>query len=160
MDYSVKNIKTFHGHDGGCWEATLYNPKGKRVAIVTEDGWGGGLQFHWLNFAHKNNANADSIALDVFCKTLPQWELYDGEMTDTDADVYLGGLVEAKLVEKEVKKMLKKVAIFDDGKIFTYKIPASDLDRAMPVILKQRPTAVFLNSLGLSEAVEIYQQAA
>ena len=63
-------------------------------------------------------------------------------------------------MEKEVKKMLKKVAIFDDGKIFTYKIPASDLDRAMPVILKQRPTAVFLNSLGLSEAVEIYQQAA
>ena len=44
--YQVKAVKTFHGHDGHGWECKLYRD-GKRVALVVEDGWGGGLQFHW-----------------------------------------------------------------------------------------------------------------
>jgi len=148
--YGVKNVKTFHGHDGGCWECTLYRD-GKRVAICTEDGWGGELQFHWLN--HFNNE--DRQALDAFVLTLPKWELYDGKMAHTTAAIHVSDLVDAFLTTKTVKKVLKKLAIASSGKIYTWNTKPDD-ERVRTFVANNHPDAVILNDVTLEKAVELY----
>jgi hypothetical protein len=182
MPYQVKAVKTFHGHDGGCWECSLYNPKGKRIALVVEDGWGGELQFHWINgkegtetvtltqvdFDTKKELgktpvertfHIDERELDEFCKTLPQWELFDGEMTDTTPDIYLGNLVNTFLDTREVKKLLKKTTIFDGKSIITWNVPYGN-ENVNKQIADKYPDAIILNRLTLPEAVELYGQLA
>jgi hypothetical protein len=149
--YGVKNVKTFHGHDGGCWECTLYCD-GKRVAICTEDGWGGELQFHWLN--HRKWDNTDRQALDAFVLTLPKWELYDGKMANTTAAIHVSDLVDAFLTTKKVKKILKKLAIADAGKIYTWNAKPDD-QRVRTFVAKNHPDAVILNDLSFEKAVEL-----
>jgi hypothetical protein len=147
--YRVKNVKTFHGHDGDCWECTLYCD-GKRVAICTEDGWGGELQFHWLNQFY----NEDRQALNAFVLTLPKRERYDGEMANMTADLYVGKLVNAFLTTKNVKKILKKLAIADAGKIYTWNAKPDD-QRVRTFVAKNHPDAVILNDVALEKAVEL-----
>ena len=154
--YGVKNVKTFHGHDGGCWECTLYCD-GKRVAICTEDGWGGELQFHWLN--HRKWDNTDRQALDAFVLTLPKWGSRfsdDGkDDMDMDADLYVRKLVDAFLTTKTVKKVLKKLAIASSGKIYTWNTKPDD-ERMRSFVAKNHPDAVILNDVTLEKAVELY----
>ena len=98
--------------------------------------------------------------MDKFCKTLPKCKAYDDTLVETDSEIYLCDLVNDFLTAKEVKKVLKKVAIWFHGKIFTFNIPATEIEWAKPAILKNHPNAVFLNTLALSEAVKIYKQSA
>ena len=151
--YGVKNVKTFHGHDGGCWECTLYCD-GKRIAICTEDGWGGELQFHWLNHFY----NEDRQALDAFVLTLPKQERYDGEMANMTADLYVGKLVNAFLTTKTVKKVLKKLAIASSGKIYTWNTKPDD-QRVRTFVAKNHPNAVVLNDVPIEKAVELCTKA-
>ena len=151
--YEIKNVKTFHGHDGGCWEATLYC-EGKRIAIVTEDGWGGNLQFHWLNkFLYHNQT------LNAFVLTLPKWGSRfndDGEDDmDMTPDIYISNLVKAFLTTKDVKKVLKKFAIASSGKIYTWNAKPDD-QRVRTFVAKNHPDAVILNDITLEKAVELY----
>lgn len=174
MTYTIKAVKTFHGHDGYGWEANLYHGKTK-IALVVEDGYGGGLQFYFtdekapriktngLDFkdeAHTFNDTPSESALRTFCITLPKWELYNGKMKHTDMEIFVDGLVQAKLTEKDVKKLLKKVAIFDDGEVYTYNRPAAQADALSAQIFKSHPKAIILNTLPLAEAVTLYKQVA
>ena len=103
VGYSVKGAKTFHGHDGYGWECKLHEPRtGRKIGIVVDDGFGGGLQFHGVS-------NEDMEALREFCKTLPKWKSTipadDGSEVwhDTDADIYLCDLVHQFLDAKDLK---------------------------------------------------------
>ena len=158
--YEVKNVKTFHGHDGGCWEATLYCD-GKRVAICTEDGWGGELQFHWLRSIQR--VNDDSKALDAFVLTLPKWgsRFSDDGKDDMDmtAAIHVGDLVNAFLTAKDLRKVLKKFAIADGGKIYTWNRKPDDL-RVRFHVKKKHPNAVILNDIDFDKAMEFYKKAA
>tara|TARA_R100001086_G_scaffold240198_1_gene166089 strand:- start:455 stop:940 length:486 start_codon:yes stop_codon:yes gene_type:complete len=154
--YEVKNVKTFHGHDGGCWECTLYCD-GKRIAICTEDGYGGELQFHWIN--HQKWDNPASKALDAFVLTLPKWgsQFSDDGKDDMDmtADIHVSDLVNAFLITKDVKKILKKFAVSDAGKIRTWNIKPDDPQIRLHVASKY-PNAVILNDVPIEKAVELY----
>ncbi|GAH34833.1 unnamed protein product, partial [marine sediment metagenome] len=46
--YTIKNIKTFRGHDGQGYNATLYRD-GKRIAVLIEFASGGPLDIEWLD---------------------------------------------------------------------------------------------------------------
>ena len=152
--YAVKNVKTFHGHDGGCWECTLYC-NGKRIAICTEDGRGGMLQFHWLN--HQKRYNEDRQALDAFVLTLPKQECYDGEMVDMDADFYVHKLVNAFLTAKDLRKMLKKITVFSNGELRCYKHGPEILDdKGRATIKGHFPDGIILNDIDFDKAVELY----
>lgn len=166
MKYSVKAVKTFHGHDGVGWECSLYNPDGKRAAVVVEDGWGGDLNFHWLDMAagrvktegvdHKDeprtyNDTPEQSRFRLYCLTLPEWNCND-KMIHTDMDVCVGDMVNAKLTEADVKKMLKKLAIFTHGEVYTYKC-GPDHPTARGLIRKKNPNCIFLNDIPLPEAV-------
>ncbi len=97
-NYSVKGVKTFRGHDGYGWEASLYNGK-KRVATATDDGWGGGLQYHWLV------AGEEKIMND-FIKKQPPYD-YNGSKLDACSDVLIGDMVNLALENKEFKRKCK-----------------------------------------------------
>jgi len=171
-EYSVKAIKSFHGHDGYGWECKLYDPANKFVAFVVEDGWGGGLQFHWndeelarVETTFTNTMGTEVVtkqtpaqsALTKFCMESPKWKCND-EMVHTSPDVLISDLVENALTMKDVKKMLKKVAIFDDGKVYTYNVAPSH-SNIRTVIAKKYPNAIVLNDVSISEAVAIYKGA-
>jgi hypothetical protein len=153
--YEVKNVQTFHGHEGGCWECTLYCD-GKRIAICTEDGRGDELQFHWQN--HQKWDNPDSKALDAFVLTLPKWGSQfsdDGkDDMDMDADLYVGKLVNAFLTLKKVKKMLRKFAISDAGEIYTWNAKPDDHQTRL-FVSENYPNAVILNDVPIEKAVEL-----
>jgi hypothetical protein len=171
-EYSVKAIKSFHGHDGYGWECKLYDPANKFVAFVVEDGWGGGLQFHWndeelarVETTFTNTMGTEVVtkqtpaqsALTKFCMESPKWKCND-KMVHTCPDVLMSDLVENALTMKDVKKMLKKVAIFDDGKVYTYNVAPSH-SNIRTVIAKKYPNAIVLNDVSISEAVAIYKGA-
>ena len=160
--YGVKNVKTFHGHDGGCWEATLYCD-GKRIAICTEDGWGGELQFHWLN--HRKWDNADRQALNAFVLTLPKWgsRFSDDGKDDMDmtAAIHVGDLVNAFLTAKDLRKMLKKVTVFSKGELRVYNAPPTLLDDGFRTTIKGHfPDGIILNDIDFDKAMEFYKKAA
>tara|TARA_R110001592_G_scaffold200525_1_gene449381 strand:- start:198 stop:443 length:246 start_codon:yes stop_codon:yes gene_type:complete len=79
-------------------------------------------------------------------------------MVHTCPDVLMSDLVENALTMKDVKKMLKKVAIFDDGKVYTYNVAPSH-SNIRTVIAKKYPNAIVLNDVSISEAVAIYKGA-
>jgi hypothetical protein len=179
-DYTVKGVKTFHGHDGYGWECSLYNPEGKRVAIVVEDGWGGELQFHWMDGPPKverveypmRNRYTDKITtakgtpeeakLEAHVMAQPQ---QDSPFADDDSKMYInaeilvGDLVNAALLLKDLKKALKKLAISDGGQVFTFKCPP-DHAATRQHIAKKYPDAVVLNDLPQAEALAIFKKQA
>jgi hypothetical protein len=114
VDLKVKGIKEFHGHDGGCWECSLY-VDGKRTAIVTEDGYGGPLE---INPVGKYGTKAYKDALErigdamQFAETLPQVEGFQGHMMDNNLELHIETLVNEALELKEMKKTNKKGLYF------------------------------------------------
>ena len=69
--------------------------------------------------------------------------------------------------EKDVKRLLKKVAVFDEGKFYTFNIPANQLglkghpSSLRDIVLPEKyPNAIILNDLPLEKAVEYYRSAA
>ena len=170
--YSVKAVRTFHGHDGFAWECNLYNDQSKKIAVVVEDGWGGELKFHWKD-ADLPRIETDGVdwkdapmkykdtpaesALRTHCLSLPKWNC-NGKMHHTGMDIYASNLVNEALMLKDIKKMLKKLTVLDDGKIYTYNaVPAHEKTRRS--IEKTRPHAIFLNDLPISEVVAIWKAA-
>ena len=108
-EYAVKAVKTFMGHDGdpsGSMECTLYKD-GKKIGMVVDDSWGGGLQFHL-------EGNEENLLCD-FCKTLPKWTSeFDKEKIEYDmsADVYINSLVSKFLENKEFRRKCKSKTLF------------------------------------------------
>jgi|TARA_Y100000310_G_scaffold167534_1_gene167307 hypothetical protein len=170
MTYEIKALKTFHGHDGYGWEGKLYHD-GKAVALVVEDGWGGELQFHWndhdaprvatkgVDYEGQPMTYRDTPEESTFrthCLGLPKWENFGGKMVHASMDVAMGDMVDTKLAEKEVKKLLKKAAIYDGKDIRTFNAPI-DQSGVRDHLAKKCPDAIILNDLPFSEVVEFYE---
>lgn len=93
MTYSIKNFKTFKGHDGeSCAQGTLHGPSG-RVADWSDDSWGGSLSFRFTNIA----AEAEFA---VFAKT------YLADKLDVQGKVFdVASLNNFALVERAIECM-------------------------------------------------------
>ncbi len=169
--YQVKAVKTFYGHDGHGWECKLYRD-GKAVAIVVEDGYGGGLHFHWNDHdiprVECRNRNYDDTIntyegtpeearLEAHVLEQPQQDDPDGKMY-INADIFVDDMVTTCLYTKDVKKLLKKLAfVKTDGKIYHYK---NDNPQTRAVLAKRDPDAIVLNDIPLADAVAKYREVA
>ena len=149
--YTVKSVKTFHGHDGYGWECNLYNDK-QKIATVVEDGWGGELKFYWTK-----PTSVDKLELESFCKTLPKWDCI-GKMIHTDKEIFVDSLVQAKLTEGDVKKLLKKICFIDGLKVLTINLKFDE--NYIPKIMKRHPNATILNTMPFDKAVALYKEVA
>ena len=174
--YQVKAVKTFHGPDGHGWECKLFCD-GKRVALVVEDGYGGGLNFYWddqlpdiprvecRNRNYDGNINTykgtpEEARLEAHVLELPQQDdpyADDGKMY-ISADVFVGDMVTEALYTKDVKKLLKKLAfVKTDGEVRFYK---EDNLQTRALVAKSDPDAIILNDMPLTDAVAKYREVA
>ena len=175
--YQVKAVKTFHGHDGYGVECKLYNPEGKFIAIVVDDGYGGGLQYYWEDEKAPSvecksvdyNDEPTSFrgtpfeaALNAHCLSLPKysskWDK-EGEEHHVTPDIFCENLWNTKLTEKEVKKLTKKVAVLNGTQIITWKcgIDHPQVSKIRDHIAEKYPNGIILNDLPLDKAVEAYE---
>ena len=159
--YTVKSVKTFHGHDGYGWECNLYNDK-QKIATVVEDGYGGELKFYWTKATvptanTTRSTNVDKLELESFCKTLPKWDCI-GKMIHTDKEIFVDSLVQAKLTEGDVKKLLKKICFIDGLKVLTINLKFDE--NYIPKIMKRHPNATILNTMPFDKAVALYKEVA
>jgi hypothetical protein len=148
MEITIKNLKIaeFASQETLCFEATVY-VNGKRSFTAHNNGHGGCNCYYPLkggDYAPVKEAEdwAKTQSLEFSFECLDQ--IIDKAITVFEA-------------EKNVKRMLKKLAIFDDGKVYIYKCK-SDHPTARNQIKVKRPNAIILNDLALSEVVEIYNQ--
>jgi hypothetical protein len=109
--YSIKNLKTWETHDGGGFQATLYRD-GKRIGLVTNDGWGG--------CNHYDLPREEIDALEAYAKTLgtlPADPRYpDLPALEYDGDLVVDELVSAFEIRKAWRRDAKKNLLFSiDG---------------------------------------------
>lgn len=90
----VKSLKRFTGHEGECYQGTVYLD-GKRLGFWSQDSWGGPDTFEF-----------DESLLDKACADykdgFPEDYMYK-EVLDSK-DVFMGAVVAAKHVEKDLKR--------------------------------------------------------
>lgn len=172
--YQVKAVKTFHGHDGIGYEAKLYNPEGKKVALVVEDGYGGGLNYYWEDDAAPKvecksvdyndkpttfKGTPFEAAFHAHCLALPKYHSKwddEGVFHFTTPDIHVDNLVSRKDAEKHVKKLIKSVAVLNGNQIITWKC-ARDNTGLRDHIGEKYPDGIILNDLPLDKAVDAYE---
>jgi hypothetical protein len=112
---------------------------GVKRGTVQNDGHGGPDMIHPWELGKE---------IDAYAKTLPQIEIY-GTMMSTSAEIIFGDLLNAHLVESDLKRGMKTKTFFvaGDGKLYTVKGSIAPKD-AVKV----------LNTLPLAEAVKLYME--
>ena len=134
-EYTLKNIKTWKGHDGNeAYQASLYR-NGKRIGRVTEDGWGGPLQVDF-NGAGNNKVDNDALVestLDWLEQNRGWWT---GKLTDeyfSPIDTWVEEIVFRTQGIKRFRVKLRKGVLIQTAKcgsneFFSIGHPTSALD--------------------------------
>jgi len=123
-DYSVKNVKSFRGHDGYGFNANLYRGN-KKVAFLLDEAHGGEVDIDWLAPIPKNEneyaskeakdkawakyrriRDEESGLLDAHVKTLPKVKSSFGDGMELTIDA--GWFVTELVTEWEKGKELRK----------------------------------------------------
>ena len=135
-EYKITKFRTFRGHDGEGFNATL-SRNGKPVALVDDDAYGGNLAFEWLD---NKNGREEHTILDYTGKTVTRrmsaeehafYEAYkdmtyvfeyDNSVNQHSADTIIGALIEEyELAKKAKKKTLYKLV--DQAGWYSINVP-------------------------------------
>lgn len=173
-DYTVGAVKKFKGHDGYGYTCNLLRNK-KKVAEILEDGWGGGLQFSWLD--HDKSATVNTLTYDdkphsfkgtveealfyAEVMKMPKIKSYDNTEMSTSPDIVVDDMVGDVLMEKQVKADLKKQFTIQakDGQLLAWKItPVYTVEVLKNLVLKEHPEAIVINELPIPEVMKIYKE--
>tara|TARA_R100000664_G_scaffold29927_1_gene42129 strand:+ start:3438 stop:3923 length:486 start_codon:yes stop_codon:yes gene_type:complete len=159
MKLEFKNIKYYASmsEETDCYEAILY-VDGKRLGRVHNDGHGGcdHHDFSWKEYERVNE----------WCKeNLPKWKWiceHDNTETenDTDLEIWCHDQVTNHLLQKELKRHLKKLFVMEtDKQFYSYKVKWSDVTSiALDSWKEKNPSAIVLNALPFDEALNLYRQ--
>ena len=101
---TVKSVKTFAGHDGNGWQATVYLD-GKKIGVCVDDGWGGGLAFNCgsvVDYDRLNDAALEDAPehKESHCQHVQAWEFV------------MDDLVHNALEEKQIMRATTKEVWF------------------------------------------------
>jgi hypothetical protein len=151
----IKNIKhsEFSSHETHCFEATVYI-NGKRSFIASNQGQGGCNNYHGLKAndsvydqVKKINAELGKEKIDCYGSTI-----------SNDLDIVIGDLLNDYLVEKDAKKLVKKVCyIGNDGNIYSMPTKIKPTEAVLAAIKKQKwwkKSYVLLNEMPIEKVVE------
>ena len=147
---TIKNLKVaeFASQETLCFEATVY-VDGVRAFVAENQGRGG------CNFYHPVGANGAALLKQAEAHAASVETKFDFEQLDGLLDT----LITNKQIERDAKRLLKKAAVFDDGKIYTWKCPITH-PRIRAVIAEKRPNGIILNDLPMDQVVEYFRRAA
>lgn len=173
-NYTVAAVKKIRGHDGYGYSCNLMH-NGKKVAEILDDGWGGGLQFCWLDKARAtvNSLNykdepysfegtAEEALFYAEVMKLPKINSFDGKKMNSSADIVLDDMVNDSLAIKKITADLKKNLTIQakDGVLLTWKISATHSMASLKIhALKKHPEAKIINELPMEQVFKIYKQA-
>jgi len=157
MTLALRNIKVHIGlsEETHAYTAVVYLD-GKKAVEVSNEGRGG--------CDRQRSANGHNVEeINDWCvAALPKWRGFDGEMNDTDLEVWCHEQVDRHLLLKELKRIMRSKAVFiEDGKVWEIGIAgAGKYESKMGGELRrQYPTAVILNDLPPRDAVVLYEKA-
>lgn len=155
MDITVKNIKIaeFASEETLCFEATVYID-GKRAFTAHNQGHGGCNMYYPIK--NKKTGEFDHTLLN---KAEDWANAQKMEFDFEKLGQIIDQLIEDFQIEKELKKTLKKAALYQDDKIFTYNCKI-DHPKIREQIKRDNPDAVILNDLPFDEALEIFKKHA
>ena len=164
----VKAIKTFRGHDGEGYNCNIYW-NGKKVGYANDFANGGELE---TEFYYDGKHSFDFSPLDEFRDSLPKgswFEYSSGGGASWNIDAIVNFLVYDKLNEKEMKKMLKKVACYNTkkNKLSTWNCKAQEINNVFnfkeekgitleEYIKKYNKDSIVLNTLPFDVCMEYW----
>jgi len=125
-DWSVKGVKFMKGHDADAMSCTLYY-KGKRVASVFDDSWGG--QFQYEAFSQKQLKDHRE-KMDLFGKFARQFKVpseYQPKGMKYNVDIVVDILVNDFEETKQLKRRCKTKTLVStpdcgEGQFYVYDI--------------------------------------
>ena len=106
--------------------------------------------------------------VEAHCATLPKWgsEFGGEDNNDVTPEILINNLIHKKLIEKDLKKLLKsRVLLLDKDeagelKIFEVRYKGVRVIKNTHVFVtaSRHPSAIILNNLAFDEALEIYAE--
>lgn len=168
----VKAIKTFRGHDGNGFNCNIYWD-GKKIGYANDFANGGELE---CDYYYDGKSSFNFSPLDKFRDSLPKgswFEYSSGGGASWNIDAIVNFLVYDKLNERDMKKMLKKVACYDikKNKISSWNIPPMNYactkynfkeEKGITLeeyIKKYNKDSIVLNTLPFDICMEYWYQA-
>ena len=161
-DYEVKGVKSFTGHEGYGFNATLYR-KGKKVARVDDMASGGEMDYRWLDNDyviidfegydgrefHRKGTKEEKLFLN-FIKSIPPQESDFAEIDSFkwNGDCFVSHLVGEYESRQKIKKWCRTKTVFQttDCKEGEYRTLNCKYDeRARQHIMTKYPDAVIMN---------------
>ena len=159
MKIELKNIKhsEMASHETNCYTASIY-VDGKKAGTVDNEGYGGCDNISW-------DDRVFGLTVENWAEAQPKIKTEYGEMSYS-LELLFGEIVNKWLIEKEVKRNLKKGLIVRDGDTpaGSWRIFNSPLSQTQPKHLfdslimrgKLKADAICLNVLPLNEAVKVW----
>jgi len=133
-----------------CYTANVYID-GKKAFTAENDGHGGSDNYR----DYKNGTIVDKAAQWVASQNTDE-DIKDWSNV-TLLELYIGDLLNDHIFKKDIKRQLKRVTVFEDGKIYQYK---NEFNQALiPSLKRQIPNGVILNTLPLDEVRKYYEKA-
>lgn len=175
MKIAIKNLKhaEFASYETNCYQATVW-VDGKRAFTASNEGHGGADYYEPLHAKGKDPSQARSEfnavmeKVEAHCATLPKWgsEFGGEDNNDVTPEILINNLIHKKLLEKDLKKLLKsRVLMLDKDehgelKIFEVKYKGVSAIKKPHVdeVGLIHPSAIILNNLAFDEALEIYAE--
>jgi len=162
MKLSVTKVKAVAGHDDSQPFQAILLADGKPVANLYDDGWGGGVQIHWMG--GKTNTAVQAAIRELGEQKYLQEHPEDGpEQAKENALLYgdceLTIMACDALMLKRMARLAKKNVLFTSPAMMAgeYKTLKAPFDQATKDwVLKKTPNAIFINDL-LKDAVKVKQ---
>ncbi len=121
MKVGMKGLKTFNGHDGGGFEASLYID-GKRSAIIFDGGFGG--EWEWT-ILEKDRVEA----LEAKMADQPPWEYEMSGNVHSSPMTLDHWLDENVLARAEARSARKIMTLGPDNKVYEWNQPYKKVNR-------------------------------
>lgn len=154
MKITIKNVKylAHASQDSHCFEAVVYVDD-KRAFRVTNSGHGGSDDYHPA-IKGENYADVNKRVGDINAILEKETIKTDFGELQNDLELVVGELVNEWLIDREIKKTLKKLCYVKDGSIYTLAAkhkPTVDNIAAVQKAEWWKPEYKLLNGLPIEE---------
>jgi hypothetical protein len=145
---SIKVISSM-SEETNCYQAKLY-VDGQHFADVSNRGHGGCDDVYLAN----GKTHADLHNLELLIKNTFEPYRCGESSIDYNLEMACGDLVDAWLLEKDCKRILKKPTYLKDGNVMQFSLRKGEkLDAVIAAIKAKRPEISLLNCMPESEAI-------
>jgi hypothetical protein len=163
----LKNIKyaAFASEETNCYSATLY-VDGKKWGEVSNDGHGGADMFHGVVGKGWEDIRKLDERLKVENPKVPS-NFADCPDFDANLELLCGEIVDAWLVERDMKNALKKKVLFykeapkaKGAPLYEAPLKGRTFEQVRSAYEAKFPGAIILNALPVEQALPLYRMAA